>query len=91
MKADIGIKNGIIVGIEKSGNPYFMDGITPNMMYIGAETEVISSENMIVTAGSVDSHVHDICPQLFEVALESGTTTIIGVAVEDQDQTLVEL
>ncbi|WP_185860834.1 urease subunit alpha [Blattabacterium cuenoti] len=77
VKADIGIKNGIIVGIGKAGNPYFMDGVTSNM-YIGVGTEVISSENIIVTAGSVDSHVHYICPQLFEVALESGTTTIIG-------------
>ncbi|WP_202983780.1 urease subunit alpha [Blattabacterium cuenoti] len=77
VKADIGIKNGLIVGIGKSGNPYFMDGVDPNM-HIGAGTEVISSENMIVTAGSVDSHVHYICPQLFEVALENGTTTIIG-------------
>ncbi|WP_185851688.1 urease subunit alpha [Blattabacterium cuenoti] len=77
VKADIGIKNGIIVGIGKAGNPYFMDGVTPNM-YIGAGTEVISSENMIVTTGTVDSHVHYICPQLFEVALENGTTTIIG-------------
>ncbi|WP_185865120.1 urease subunit alpha [Blattabacterium cuenoti] len=77
VKADIGIKDGIIVGIGKSGNPYFMDGVNPNM-YIGAGTEVISSENLIVTSGSVDSHVHYICPQLLEVALESGTTTIIG-------------
>ncbi|WP_185883032.1 urease subunit alpha [Blattabacterium cuenoti] len=77
IKADIGIKDGLIVGIGKSGNPYFMDGVTPNM-YIGTGTEVISSENMIVTPGSVDSHVHYICPQLFEIALENGTTTIIG-------------
>ncbi|WP_185877993.1 urease subunit alpha [Blattabacterium cuenoti] len=77
VKADIGIKNGMIVGIGKSGNPYFMDGVDSNM-YIGAGTEVISSENLIVTSGSVDSHVHYICPQLFKVALENGTTTIIG-------------
>ncbi len=77
VKADIGIKNGIIIGIGKSGNPYFMDGVTPNM-YIGAGTEVISSENLIVTTGSIDSHVHYICPQIFEVALECGTTTIVG-------------
>ncbi|WP_185873409.1 urease subunit alpha [Blattabacterium cuenoti] len=77
VKADIGIKNGIIVGIGKSGNPYFMDGVDSNM-YIGAGTEVISSENLIITSGSVDSHVHYICPQLFKVALENGTTTIIG-------------
>ncbi|WP_202983660.1 urease subunit alpha [Blattabacterium cuenoti] len=77
IKGDIGIKNGVIVGIGKAGNPYFMDGVSKNM-YIGSGTEVISSENMIVTAGSVDSHVHYICPQLFDVALENGTTTIIG-------------
>lgn len=77
VKADIGIKNGKIVNIGKSGNPYFMDGVTKDM-YIGAGTEVISSENLILTAGNIDCHVHYICPQLLEVALESGTTTVIG-------------
>ncbi|WP_185868598.1 urease subunit alpha [Blattabacterium cuenoti] len=77
VKADIGIKNGMIVSIGKSGNPDIMDGVNNNMI-IGVGTEVISSENFIVTAGCVDSHVHYICPQLFNLALESGTTTIIG-------------
>ncbi len=77
VKADIGIKNGIIVGIGKAGNPYIMDGVSPNMV-VGVGTEVISAENMIVTAGTVDTHVHYICPQQFEIALQSGTTTLVG-------------
>ncbi|WP_185872853.1 urease subunit alpha [Blattabacterium cuenoti] len=77
IKSDIGVRNGLIVGIGKSGNPDIMDGVHDNM-HIGSGTEVISAENCIVTSGSVDCHVHYICPQLFEVALENGTTTIIG-------------
>lgn len=77
VKADIGIKDGLIAGIGKAGNPYIMDGVTPNM-YIGVGTEVISGENLIVTAGGVDSHVHLICPQQIDVSLQSGITTMVG-------------
>jgi urease subunit alpha len=77
VKADIGIKNGKIVGIGKSGNPDIMDGVHPNMI-IGAGTEVLCAERMIVTAGGVDTHVHYICPQQIETSLYSGITTMIG-------------
>lgn len=77
VKADIGIKDGIIVGIGKAGNPYIMDGVSPNMI-VGVGTEVISAENMIVTAGTIDTHVHYICPQQFDIALQAGTTTVVG-------------
>ena len=63
VKADIGIKNGRIHGIGKGGNPDYMDGVSPNMI-VGASTEVISGEGLIVTAGGVDSHVHQISPQI---------------------------
>ena len=77
IKADIGIKNGRIHGIGKGGNPDYMDGVAPNMV-VGASTEVISGEGLIVTAGGVDSHVHQISPQIVTVALESGVTTLLG-------------
>jgi urease alpha subunit len=77
IKADIGIKNGRIQGIDKGGNPDYMDGVAPNMV-VGASTEVISGEGLIVTAGGVDSHVHQISPQIVTVALESGVTTLLG-------------
>lgn len=77
VKADIGIKDGLIRGIGKAGNPFVMDGVDPDM-YIGVGTEVISGENLIVTAGGVDSHVHFISPQQIEIALQSGITTMIG-------------
>jgi urease subunit alpha len=77
VKADIGIKNGIIVGIGKAGNPLTMDGVSPNMI-VGVGTEYIAGENLIVTAGTIDTHVHYICPQQFDVALQSGTTTVVG-------------
>ena len=77
VKADIGIKDGKIAGIGKAGNPDIMSGVTPGMV-VGAGTEVLSAENMIVTAGGVDTHVHYICPQQVETSLFSGITTMIG-------------
>jgi urease subunit alpha len=76
-KADIGIRNGRIVGIGKAGNPDIMGGVTAGMV-IGAGTEVIAGEGKIVTAGGIDAHVHFICPQLVETALTGGLTTLIG-------------
>lgn len=77
VKADIGIKEGKIIGIGKAGNPNIMDGVDENMV-IGAATEVIAGEGMIVTAGGIDSHIHFISPTQVEVALSSGITTMIG-------------
>ena len=75
IKADIGIKNGRIVGIGKSGNP----DIQPNIdIAIGAGTEIIAAEGQIVTAGGIDAHIHFICPQQVEDALMSGITTMLG-------------
>ena len=62
VKGDIGIKNGRIVKVGKAGNPDTMEGVDPELV-VGAATEVIAGENMIVTAGGVDSHVHFISPQ----------------------------
>jgi len=75
VKADIGIKNGIITAIGKAGNPDIQPAIN---IIIGPGTEVIAAEGMIVTAGGVDSHIHFICPQQIEEALMSGITTMIG-------------
>jgi urease alpha subunit len=77
VKGDIGIKDGVIVGIGKAGNPDIMDGVHPNLI-VGASTEVIAGEGKIVTAGGIDSHIHFICPQQIETALSSGVTTMIG-------------
>jgi urease subunit alpha len=76
-KADIGIRNGRIVGIGKAGNPDIMSGVSSGMV-IGAGTEVIAGEGQIVTAGGIDAHVHFICPQLVETALSGGITTLLG-------------
>ena len=77
VKADIGLRDGLIVGIGKAGNPDLQNGVDPNLV-VGASTEVIAGENRIVTAGAVDSHIHFICPQQIEVALGSGITTMLG-------------
>lgn len=77
IKADVGIRDGRIIAIGRAGNPDIMDGITPNMV-VGAGTEVIAGEGMILTPGGIDPHVHFICPQLAWEALASGVTTLIG-------------
>jgi urease subunit alpha len=77
VKGDIGIKDGRIVAVGKSGNPLTQGGVDPRIV-IGPATEIIAGEGKIVTAGGVDTHIHFICPQQIEVALASGVTTLIG-------------
>lgn len=75
VKADIGLKNGRIAAIGKAGNPDIQPGVT---IVIGPGTEIIAGEGMIVTAGGVDTHIHFICPQQIDEALNSGVTTMLG-------------
>lgn len=75
VKADVGLKHGRIHAIGKAGNPDIQPRVS---VPIGAATEVIAGEGMILTAGGIDSHIHFICPQQIEEALMSGTTTMIG-------------
>jgi urease subunit alpha len=77
IKADIGIKDGIIKAIGKSGNPNNCNGITDGLE-IGANTEILSAEGKIITAGGIDSHIHFISPGQIDEALASGVTTMIG-------------
>ena len=86
IKADIGIKDGKIAGIGKAGNPGIMDGVTPGMT-IGASTEALAGEGMIVTAGGIDSHIHFIAPQQVQCSLYSGVTTMIGGGTGPADGT----
>jgi urease subunit alpha len=88
MKADLGIKQGRIVGVGHAGNPGIQSGLgslypdprtgKKNPMIIGAATEVIAAEGCMVTAGGIDSHIHFICPQQINEALASGITTMLG-------------
>jgi urease subunit alpha len=75
VKADLGLKDGRIVAVGKAGNPDVQPGVD---IVIGAGTEIISCEGLIVTAGGVDSHIHFICPQQVDEALASGVTTMLG-------------
>jgi len=77
VKADIGIKDGRIIGIGKAGNPNSMDGVGQDMI-IGVGTEVYAGEGLIATAGAIDTHIHFISPDQVETALLAGTTTFIG-------------
>src|SRR5260370_3147157 len=76
VKGDIGIKDGRIVKVGKAGNPDTMNGVDPDLV-VGAATEVVAGENLIVTAGAIDTHIHFISPQQVEVALSNGITTMI--------------
>ncbi|CAN5824204.1 urease subunit alpha [soil metagenome] len=75
VKADIAIKNGLIAGIGKAGNPDVQPGVD---IVIGPGTEIIAGEGHIITAGGIDTHIHFICPQQIEEALMSGVTTMMG-------------
>ncbi|MEV8317768.1 urease subunit alpha [Streptomyces sp. NPDC059900] len=77
VKADVGIRDGRITGIGKSGNPDTMDGVHPELV-IGPETEVIAGNGKILTAGGIDTHIHFISPTIVDEALASGVTTLIG-------------
>jgi urease subunit alpha len=75
VKADIGLKDGLICAIGKAGNP----DIQPNVdIIIGPGTEIIAGEGKIITAGAFDSHIHFICPQQIEEALAAGITSMLG-------------
>ncbi|MEV1021958.1 urease subunit alpha [Streptomyces sp. NPDC050264] len=77
VKADIGIRDGRITGIGKSGNPDTMDGVHPDLV-IGPETEVLAGNGKIVTAGGIDTHIHFVSPTIVDEALASGVTTLVG-------------
>ncbi|HVV25334.1 MAG TPA: urease subunit alpha, partial [Pseudonocardiaceae bacterium] len=77
VKADIGVRDGRIVGVGQAGNPAVQDGVTPGMV-IGAGTEVISGEGLVATAGAIDTHVHFLTPAQIPHALASGVTTLLG-------------
>ncbi len=75
VKCDLAIKDGRIAKLGKAGNPDIQPGVD---IVIGAGTEIVAGEGMIVTAGGIDSHIHFICPQQIDEALMSGVTTMIG-------------
>ena len=76
-KADVGVRDGLICGIGKAGNPGLQDGVD-SALVVGPGTEALAGEGMICTAGAIDSHIHFICPQLVTTALTSGVTTLLG-------------
>jgi urease subunit alpha len=77
VKADVGVKDGLIVGVGKAGNTGTMDGVTPGLD-VGPATDAISGEQLILTAGGIDTHVHYVAPQQAYAALSNGVTTLFG-------------
>ena len=86
IKADVGIKDGLICGIGKAGNPGTMSGVTAGLA-VGPGVDVISGEHLILTAGGIDAHVHFISPQQGITALSNGVTTLLGGGVGPTDGT----
>ena len=86
VKADVGIKDGKIAGIGKSGNPNTMHGVHPDLI-TGAATDAISGEHLILTAGGIDGHVHLISPQQAYASLSNGITTLFGGGIGPTDGT----
>lgn len=84
VKADVGIKDGLIAGIGKAGNPNIMDGVSPDLV-TGASTDAISGEHLILTAAAIDGHVHIISPQQAYAALSNGITTLVGGGIGPSD------
>ncbi|HEV2259891.1 MAG TPA: urease subunit alpha [Streptosporangiaceae bacterium] len=84
VKADVGVKNGLIVGVGKAGNSGTMDGVTPGLD-VGPATDAISGEQLILTAGGIDTHVHYVAPQQAYAALSNGVTTLFGGGVGPTD------
>ncbi|MFK4267773.1 urease subunit alpha [Streptomyces milbemycinicus] len=83
VKADVGLRDGEIAAIGKAYNPETMDpqrfdDSRASNFIVGPETEVISGNGRILTAGGVDTHVHFLCPEQIHEALASGVTTLIG-------------
>jgi urease subunit alpha len=78
VKADIGIRDGRIVGIGKAGNPKIMNGVSPALR-CGPNTTVVHADGFIVTAGAIEAHAHFISPQQCWHALAGGVTTMIGM------------
>jgi urease subunit alpha len=77
IKADVGVRDGRIVALGRSGNPDTMDGVHPDLFF-GPSTEVLSGNGKILTAGAIDCHVHLICPEIVDEALAAGVTSIVA-------------
>ena len=84
VKADVGIKDGVIVGVGKAGNSGTMDGVTPGLD-VGPATDAISGEQLILTGGGIDTHVHYVAPQQAYAALSNGVTTFFGGGIGPTD------
>lgn len=86
VKADVGVKDGRIVGVGKAGNPNTMAGVTPGLS-VGPSTDAITAEHLILTPAGMDSHIHMICPQQVYAALSNGITTFWGGGIGPTDGT----
>jgi len=86
VKADVGVRDGLIVGHGKAGNPSTMQGVTRGLV-TGTATDAISGEHLILTAGGMDTHVHYIAPQQAYAALSNGITTLWGGGIGPTDGT----
>jgi urease subunit alpha len=79
-KANIGVKDGLIAGVGRAGNPDIVDN--PELV-LGANTVPVYGQGFIATPGGIDTHVHLVQPSLIPVALAAGMTTLITGGLND--------
>lgn len=77
-KTNIGVKDGVIAGVGRAGNPDVVDNVE---LVLDSHTALIPGEGLIATPGTIDSHVHLSSPALLDVALATGVTTIVGMGL----------
>lgn len=80
VKANIGVKDGRIVGVGRAGNPDVVDN--PDLL-VGSATAPVYGLGYIATPGGIDTHVHLVQPRLIPVALAAGMTTLITGGLND--------
>jgi len=80
VKAHIGVKDGLIVGVGRAGNSDIVDN--PDLL-IGSATAPIYGLGYIATPGGIDTHVHLVQPRLLPAALAAGMTTLITGGLND--------
>ena len=80
VKANIGVKDGVIVGVGRAGNPDVVDN--PDLL-VGSATAPVYGLGFIATPGGIDTHVHLVQPRLVSVALAAGMTTLVTGGLND--------
>jgi hypothetical protein len=64
VKGDIGIRDGRIVAVGKSGNPLTQDGVDPRLV-IGPATEIIAGDGGVAYPAKLEPALHSDHPEQY--------------------------